>query len=74
VDERNQRLKPLKRYASSNPVDTGWFAARTRPLITGRGTPGQFYIASREATVKACGVTVAMPLGQSWPPNPLIGS
>jgi len=40
VDERNQRLKPLKRYTSSNPADTGWFAVRTRPLIAERGTPG----------------------------------
>jgi hypothetical protein len=33
-------VKPLKTSASSNPVDPGWIAVRTRPLIAGRGTPG----------------------------------
>jgi hypothetical protein len=31
-------------------------------------------LAGREATVKNCGVTVAMPQGQSWPPHLSIGS
>jgi hypothetical protein len=34
--------------------------------------PG-LYSLGLEATVKACGVTVAMPQGQSRVPNPLIG-
>jgi hypothetical protein len=68
-------LKLLKVQASSNPVDSGWFAARTRPPIAGRGTPGSgSLLAGREATVKVCGVAVARLLGQSRAPNPLIGS
>ena len=67
-------LKLLKVRASSNPVDSGWFAARTRPPIAGRGTPGLVILAGREATVKACGVAVARLLGQSRAPSPLIGS
>ena len=32
-------VTPLKVPPALNPVDSGWSAARTRPLITGRGTP-----------------------------------
>jgi hypothetical protein len=67
-------LKLHKARASSNPVDMGWFAARTRPPIAGRGTPGLVILAGREATVKACGVAVARLLKQSRAPSPLIGS
>jgi hypothetical protein len=67
-------LKLHKAHASSNPVDTGWFAARARPLMAGRATPGLVSFAGREATVKDCGVAVARLLGQSRAPSPLIGS
>jgi hypothetical protein len=49
-------------------------AVRTRPPIAGGELPGRFEVAGREATVKACGVTVAMPQGYSWAPHPTIGS
>jgi hypothetical protein len=67
-------VKLHKARASSNPVDSGWFAVRTRPPIAGRGTPGLVILAGREATVKACGVAVARLLEQSRAPSPLIGS
>jgi hypothetical protein len=67
-------VKLHKARASSNPVDMGWFAVRTRPPIAGRGTPGLVILAGREATVKACGVAVARLLEQSRAPSPLIGS
>jgi hypothetical protein len=39
-----------------------------------RGTPGLGDVAGREATVKVCGVAVAMLQGHSWAPTPSIGS
>jgi hypothetical protein len=74
VYARNQRYNASQdESASSNPVDVGWMAARTRSLMTGRGTPGLVYVAGREATVKVCGVGVARPQGHSWAPPPPIG-
>ena len=70
---RNQWVKPLKRPTSSNLADMGWVAVRTerpwagRELLAGEDAP------RREATVKAHGVVVAMPLGQSWAPTPPTG-
>jgi hypothetical protein len=65
---RNQRLKaPQDDPTSSNLADLGWAAARTRLL--GRGTLGPVDVAGREATVKVCGVVVAMRQGHSWAPN-----
>jgi hypothetical protein len=65
-------VRPLKTSASSNPVDVGWIAVRT--ARRGRELPGWIDLAGREATVKDCGVAVAMPQGQSWPPHPASGS
>jgi hypothetical protein len=42
--------------------------------VAGRGTPGPVDVAGREATVKACGVAVAMMQGHSWAPTPSNGS
>ena len=42
--------------------------------VAGRGTPGPGDVAGREATVKACGVAVAMLQGHSWAPTPSNGS
>jgi len=67
---RNQRVKPLKRYAGSNLVDMGRGVVHARRL---RATPEPGEVAGREATRKACGVLVAMPQGQSWAPTPLTG-
>jgi len=63
----NQWLNPLYQEAGSNLVDMGRSAVRgfstvgktTRMLVCG---------ADYEATVKACGVAVAMPQGKSWAP------
>jgi hypothetical protein len=74
VYARNQRSKaPQELTASSNPVDVGWIAARTRSFMTGRGTLRPVDIAGREATVKVYGVAVAMPQGHSWAPHLSIG-
>lgn len=60
---------------SSNLADMGWAAARTPATAwSWWGTPGPVVIAGREATVKACGVTVARLQGQSWAPTPSNGS
>lgn len=39
----------------------------TAPVV--RGTPGLVKCAGREATVKVCGVVVAMLQGHSWAPT-----
>jgi hypothetical protein len=68
VYERNQRLKPRKRSTGSNLADMGRDAVRDRRREAG-STPDPVGFAGREATVKACGVTVAMLPGQSWVPS-----
>jgi len=68
---RNQRVKPLKRYAGSNLVDMGRIAVHAH----GRwATPMPCEDGGREATRKACGVLVAMLQGQSWAPTPTTGT
>jgi hypothetical protein len=70
---RNQCIKPLNRPTSSNLADMGWVAVRTDwRLLVGNSSP-ELIPFRREATVKAHGVVVAMPLGQSWSPTPPIG-
>ena len=70
---RNQRLNaPQEKTTSSNLADLGWAAARTS-ASAGR-TPWLGDVADREATVKACGVAVAMLQGHSWAPTPSKGS
>ena len=44
-----------------------------RTALGRSGTPAEEDAPRREATVKAHGVVVAMPLGQSWTPTPSIG-
>jgi len=61
-------LKLLKSPASSNPVDLGWYAVRTNTIgLCWELRCGLRSLAS-EATVKVCGVVVAMPQGHSWAP------
>ena len=67
-------VKPFNEPASSNPVDLGWIAVRTRALITGRELLDRLILPVKEATVNDCGVAVAMPQGQSWPPHPTNGT
>ena len=45
-----------------------------RPLITGRELGWRLRSLAFEATVKACGVAVAIPQGHSWAPNLPIGN
>jgi hypothetical protein len=61
----NQWLKSRKRGAGSNLVDRGRCAARDLCREV-RSTPKPVDCAGGEATVKACGVGVAMLPGQSW--------
>jgi len=56
---------------SSNLTDLGWVAARTRALCG--ELPRLVNVAGREATLKVCGVGVAMLQGHSWAPNPTSG-
>jgi hypothetical protein len=65
-------LTPLKSPASSNPVDSGWSAMRT-DILGCWELRGGFRSLSSEATVKACGVTVAISQGHSWAPHLPIG-
>ena len=70
---RNQRLNASQvNPTSSNLADGGWTAVRTHPRWW--GTSGLGEVAGREATVKVCGVAVAMPQGHSWAPHPSNGS
>jgi hypothetical protein len=66
---RNQRHYVPYGLTGSNLVDMG--RVRCAP-ITGVGRVGNsrvsMWMFAREATVKCCGVTVAMPQGQSWAP------
>jgi hypothetical protein len=56
-------VTPLQTSASSNPVDLGWIAVRT--VRSGRELPDRIDFAGREAMVKGCGVTMAMPQGKA---------
>jgi hypothetical protein len=61
----NQWLKSRKRGAGSNLVDGGRCAVRDLCREV-RSTPKPVDCAGQEATVKVCGVGVAMLPGQSW--------
>lgn len=61
-------LTLLKSPASSNPVDSGWYAMRTNTFRCWELRCGLRSLAP-EATVKACGVTVAISQGHSWAPH-----
>ena len=67
-------LKLLKSPASSNPVDSGWYAVRTNMVgLCWELRCGLRSLAS-EATMNVCGVVVAMPQGHSWAPPLPTGS
>lgn len=71
---RNQWLKaPQSNPPAQNLADMGWVASRTHTASVVRGTPGLVRVAGREATVKACGVVVAMMQGHNWVPIPSNG-
>ena len=75
VREESVSESPSSQATSSNLVDLGWVATRTRmTLWSCRGTLRPVRVAGRETMVNACGVTVVMLQGHSWAPNPLNGS
>ncbi len=62
--ESSTRLPPARTWSI-------WAGLQRAPAtIVAWGTPEPGYVAGREATVKACGVTVARLLGHSWTPTP----
>jgi hypothetical protein len=70
----NQRMKASQEQATSlNLTDMGWVAVQIRTATCGELFGGSMSPAA-EATVKACGVAVAKPQGQSWTPNLWSGS
>ncbi len=64
---RNQRRNAPQAAHQLEPG--GWGLGRgARPLQAGGRLLGRFVVAGREATLKCCGVGVAMPQGYSWAP------
>jgi hypothetical protein len=66
VTKVNQWLKSRKRGAGSNLVDRGRYAVRDLHPVGMGSTPKPVDCVGGEATVKGCGVGVAMLPGQSW--------
>jgi len=73
VYERNQCERPVSDSTGSNLVDMGRGAVRDR-RDGWRSTPKPGSFAGEEATVKVCGVAVAMLPGQSWASPSSIGT
>lgn len=72
VDARNQRCKAPQDLRQLKPGGSGLDRGAHCPY--GQELLDRIDLAGREATEKDCGVTVAMPQGQSWPPHPTSGS
>jgi hypothetical protein len=72
VREKPASERPSSQPTSSNLMDMGWVAARIGALAPRTLRPVD--VAGQEATVKACGVVVAMLQGHSWAPTPSNGS
>jgi len=70
---RNQRQKAPQETLQLKPGRSG-LGSSAHPHRTARRTPRPVDVAGLEATVNACGVTVAMLQGHSWTPNPSSGS
>jgi hypothetical protein len=67
-------MKASQEQATSfNLTDMGWVAVQIRAVTRGELFGGSMSPAG-EAMVKACGVAVAKPQGQSWVPNSWNGS
>ncbi len=71
---RNQRLKASQETLQLQPGGFGLVSSAHLHGDAGRGTPWLGDVADREATVKVCGVAVAMLQGHSWAPTPSNGS
>ena len=65
---RNQRLNAPQATHQLEPGRSGLESNAHRHEVV-PGTLGSGHVADREATVKACGVTVAMLQGHSWAPT-----
>ena len=66
---RNQRLNAPQETRRLEPGGSGpQNSAHTHKVV--RGTPRSGEVADREATMKDCGVVVAMLQGHSWAPTP----
>ena len=72
VREKPAAEHPSSQPTSSNLMDTGWVAARIGASAPRTLRP--IDVVGQEATVKACGVVVAMLQGYSWAPTPSSGS
>src|SRR3954449_8017885 len=68
---RNQRLNAPQESHQLEPGGSG-LGSNAHPHVV-RGTPGLGDVAGREATMKACGLVVAMLQGHSWVPIPSNG-
>jgi len=64
--ERNQCLTPRNSSTSSNLADLGWDAVHAADSLVWRRLRGRVERLVAEATLKACGVGVAMLPGYSW--------
>jgi len=64
--ERNQCLTPRNSSTSSNLADLGWDAVHAADSVVWRRLRGRVERLVAEATLKACGVGVAMLPGYSW--------
>jgi hypothetical protein len=71
---RNQRLNASQVTHQLEPDGSGLGSNAYSHDVVVRGTLGSVRLADREATVKVCGVAVAMLQGQSWAPTPSNGS
>ena len=71
---RNQRLNASQESLQLEPGGSGLVCNAHPHGVAVRGTPGLGDVAGREATVKVCGVVVAMLQGHSWAPTPSNGS
>ena len=71
---RNQRLNAPQETLQLEPGRSGLVSNAHLRGDAVRETPWLGDVASREATVKACGVAVAMLQGHSWAPTPSSGS
>ena len=70
---RNQRLNASQETHQLEPDGSGLGSNAYPHEIVMRGTLWSVCLAGREATVNACGVTVAMLQGHSWAPTPSKG-
>lgn len=71
---RNQRLNAPQESLQLEPDGSGLVCNAHPHGVAVRGTPWPGDVAGREATVKACGVAVAILQGHSWAPTPSNGS